>query len=128
MAVWLLMTGGRGGAGGPEREGADWSSPTSSREKLGIGPEAPPDNPVMNFMMSETRIRKDGSQGFRVTCQGSQDSTRSATGIRGKSTETKEGIPMIISGGSRLTTSALFPRVLCSLGLSSRPPRSICGQ
>ncbi|EGO60817.1 hypothetical protein NEUTE1DRAFT_34239, partial [Neurospora tetrasperma FGSC 2508] len=68
---------------------------------LGIGPEAPPDNPIVNFMMSETRIRKDGSQGFRVACQGSQDSTRSATGIRGKSTETKEGIPMIISGGSR---------------------------
>ena len=89
------------GAGGLEREGAKWSSPNSSREKLGIGPEAPPDNPVVNFMMSETRIRKDGSQGFRVACQGSQDSTRSATGIRGKSTETKEGIPMIISGGSR---------------------------
>ncbi|KAL0465734.1 hypothetical protein QR685DRAFT_548244 [Neurospora intermedia] len=73
----------------------------SGRMTGGIGPEAPPDNPVVNFMMSETRIRKDGSQGFRIACQGSQDSTRLATGIRGKSTETKEGIPMIISGGSR---------------------------
>ncbi|KAK3351302.1 hypothetical protein B0H65DRAFT_113646 [Neurospora tetraspora] len=104
MNIYYYFSGREDVTGGVVRTvlEAHYANPIRLGKSWGTELGAPPEYPIVkNFMMSETRIRKDGSRGSRVACQGSQDSTRSATGIREKSAETKEGIPMMVSGGSR---------------------------
>ncbi|KAK3952767.1 hypothetical protein QBC32DRAFT_196588, partial [Pseudoneurospora amorphoporcata] len=74
--------------GDPEREGPECPPPDSSREKLGTELEAPPEFPmVKNFMRSETRHKE----------RWVSDQPRASEKI---ALRPKEGIPMMVSGGS----------------------------